>query len=79
MNHKEYMDKIHPLTTKFMPNHEFDLDEERAFKESELYRLRDQFAMAALTGILSRGDHYADHGAKIAYRAADAMLKARGK
>jgi hypothetical protein len=42
--------------------------------------LRDQFAMAALTGLLAAEleyDNPADHMAKQAYIAADAMLKAR--
>ena len=41
--------------------------------------LRDKFAAAALTGLLSvcRGDATADECAKFAYRNADAMLVAR--
>ena len=41
--------------------------------------LRDQFAIAALTGMLKRKhDHYAPHAAGIvAYQYADAMLEAR--
>lgn len=45
----------------------------------EVVSLRDQFAMAALTGLLAALTHGnpADHIAKQAYAAADAMLEAR--
>ena len=39
--------------------------------------LRDQFAMAALTGLLSSGDYSYDDVTKNAYYVADRMLEAR--
>jgi hypothetical protein len=42
--------------------------------------LRDQFAMAALSGLLAAGDHHAynrDEAAGEAWKQADAMMKAR--
>lgn len=47
--------------------------------DAEQVTLRDQFAMAALTGLLAALTHGspADHIAKQAYAAADAMLEAR--
>jgi hypothetical protein len=46
---------------------------------TETLTLRDQFAMAALTGLLSALEYGnpADHIAQQAYAAADAMLEAR--
>ena len=44
--------------------------------------LRDQFAMAALTGLLAAGDHHAynrDEAAHEAWKQADAMMKKRGE
>ena len=44
--------------------------------------LRDQFAMAALTGLLAAGDHHAynrDEASGEAWKQADAMLKARAQ
>jgi len=51
----------------------------RMMKEEQTQELRDQFAMAALTGLLA---HHINHWewkdyARGAYYAADAMLKAR--
>lgn len=44
----------------------------------EIATLRDQFAMAALTGIASRdGMSSADYMSRLAYELADAMLEAR--
>jgi hypothetical protein len=45
---------------------------------SEATTLRDQFAMAALTGIASRdGMSSADYMSRLAYELADAMLETR--
>lgn len=44
---------------------------------SEAVTLRDQFAMAAITGYLSPDKHAREVKAKYAYAMADAMLKAR--
>ena len=41
--------------------------------------LRDQFAMAALTGILAHGDVTISTAEIICYKIADAMLEARKK
>ena len=41
--------------------------------------LRDRFAMAALTAIVSQDDDVPNGYAKSAYEIADAMLEARGK
>jgi hypothetical protein len=41
--------------------------------------LRDQFAMAALTGILAHGDATISTTESICYKIADAMLEARDK
>ena len=44
----------------------------------EIATLRDQFAMAALTGIASRdGMSSADYMSRLAYELADAMLETR--
>ena len=40
-------------------------------------KLRDQFAIAALTGISTRSQLSAQYAAILAYETADAMLKAR--
>lgn len=46
--------------------------------EQQAHTLRDQFAMAALTGILTSGSFLsAERMAEIAYKHADAMLHAR--
>jgi len=46
---------------------------------SEATTLRDQFAMAALTGLLANPDaaKYSKDRTEVAYELADAMLKAR--
>ena len=41
--------------------------------------LRDEFAMAALTGILARNSGTYDENCEIAYQYADAMMKERHK
>ena len=42
------------------------------------YRLRDEFAMAAIAGIMANKEGYAPQpAAKIAYKVADAMIEAR--
>jgi hypothetical protein len=41
--------------------------------------LRDEFAMAALQGMLAREDYYARHVARDAYEYADEMMEARKK
>jgi hypothetical protein len=43
----------------------------------EMPTLRDQFAMAALTGLLADGNPSTDSNAKFAYQIADAMMEAR--
>jgi len=45
----------------------------------EIATLRDQFAMAALTGLLANPDaaKYSNDRTEVAYELADAMLKAR--
>lgn len=58
-------------------------ENEKAWKDIEIEKLRDQFAMAALTGIISSPlleDGISDQTfAKTAYDMADAMLQARAK
>jgi hypothetical protein len=44
---------------------------------SQTPTLRDQFAMAALTGLLADGNPSTDSNAKFAYQIADAMMEAR--
>jgi len=53
--------------------------EQAAAREAERTRLRDQFAAAALTGLLSsmQKNIYAEEAASHAYEIADAMLAAR--
>ena len=46
-------------------------------QEPESKTLRDEFAMSALTGILSTCAYFRDEAAAISYEYADAMLKAR--
>ena len=41
--------------------------------------LRDQFAIIAMAGLMSRGHFAADVDAKLAYQYADAMMRAREK
>jgi hypothetical protein len=71
------------METKYGPNPEnmFPLpDYSKAFiKRDEQPTLRDKFAMAALTGIISNPswDGNLDKSVKIAYIIADAMLAAR--
>ena len=67
------------MTDKLTDDHLLNaLDQIRNLK-SERATLRDQFAMAALTGLLSALEYGnpADHIAQQAYAAADAMLEAR--
>jgi hypothetical protein len=45
----------------------------------EAKTLRDEFAMAALTGMLAREDYYARHVARDAYEYAYEMMEARKK
>lgn len=52
--------------------------EERLAKTKEQATLRDQFAMAALTGMLMRSVGYEETAEK-AYKFADAMMKERGE
>lgn len=54
--------------------------EQAAASEAERMRLRDQFAAAALTGLLASApeEYSADGLAEEAYAHADAMLAARG-
>lgn len=49
--------------------------------EQQVPTLRDQFAMAAITGILASGSLWSEEErlAEIAYKHADAMLKERSK
>lgn len=42
-------------------------------------RLRDEFAMAAVTGLMASGNATPDDIAKSAYKVADAMMKARSE
>ena len=57
-----------------------DADREAIGKAARA-ELRDEFAKAALIGLLAAGDHHAynrDEAAAEAWKQADAMLKARG-
>jgi hypothetical protein len=49
------------------------------YETSDRIRLRDQFAMAALTGILANSTISSDQAARFAYKAAESMLVERDK
>lgn len=46
---------------------------------NEQKTLRDEFAMAALSGLIQKQYHYPREASKMSYAIADAMLEARKK
>jgi hypothetical protein len=49
------------------------------YETSDRIRLRDQFAMVALTGILANSTMTSDQTARFAYKVAESMLAERDK
>lgn len=54
-------------------------DVEESIEQIEAQLLRDEFAKAALTGLIGDANISIENAAEIAYRTADAMLKERTK
>jgi hypothetical protein len=78
---EDTLDKRMAIAQEMMDGMRED-DRARAAIAAQYPTLRDQFAMAALTGMLSTDDRTADGNysifyARLAYEVADAMLEAR--
>lgn len=54
-----------------------DLEESGVARRKDSMTLRDQFAMAALTGIIVNDTNIPEDASRYAYEMADAMLEAR--
>ena len=73
--------KFRQFMTDLAPPYRSDYMDRHAEMQAAYERLRDEFAMAALTSMLSRPQDFAEGTPKIAadwaYKFADAMMKAR--
>lgn len=73
--------KFRQFMTDLAPPYQSDYMSRHAEMQAAYERLRDEFAMAALTSMLSEpqklGDDTPSVAAKWAYKFADAMMKAR--
>ena len=68
------------ISPAFPTNYSYDQESEKEYLPKEGMSLRDYFAAKAMTGLLTAeivGEYSNEHVAEIAYRIADAMLKAR--